>query len=46
MKAIASLEDPAVLKRMLSHFGHRQGAGQHPEHPSRDPLNSWPGLLD
>ncbi len=46
-KVIASIEDPAVIKRILVHLEHRQGAGQHPEHPPRAPLQpALPGLRD
>ena len=47
MKVIASIEDPAAIKRILAHLDHRQGAGQHPEHPPRAPPQLvLPGLLD
>ena len=47
MKVIASIEDPAVVKRMLAHLDNRQGAGQHPEHPPRAPPQLvLPGLLE
>ena len=43
----ASIEDPAVIKRILAHLDNRQGAGQHPEHPPRAPPQLMlPGLLD
>jgi len=29
MKLIASIEDPAVIKRILAHLDNRQSAGQH-----------------
>ena len=46
MKVIASIEDPAVVKRILAHLDNRQGAGQHPEHPSRAPPQLvLPGLM-
>ena len=46
MKVIASIEDPAVIKRILAHLDNRQGAGQHPEHPPRaPPQRVLPGLM-
>ena len=46
MKVIASIEDPAVIKRFLAHLDNRQGAGQHPEHPPRAPPQLvLPGLM-
>ena len=47
MKVIASIEDPAVIKRMLAHLDNRQSAGQHPEHPPRTPPQLMlPGLFE
>ena len=47
MKVIASIEDPAVIKRILVHLDNRQGVGQHPEHPPRAPPQLvLPGLMD
>ena len=46
MKVMASIEDPAVIKRILAHLDNRQGAGQHPEHPPRAPPQLvLPGLM-
>ena len=47
MKVIASIEDPAVIKRLLAHLDNRPGAWQHPEHPPRGPpQRALPGLLE
>ena len=47
MKVIASIEDPAEVKRILAHLDHRPGAGQHPERPPRAlPQLVLPGLMD
>ena len=47
MKVIASIEDPAVIKRILAHLDNRQGVGQHVEHPPWAPLQLMlPGLLE
>ena len=47
MKVIASLEDPAVIKRILAHLEQGPGAAQHPEHPPRAPPQFvLPGLKE
>ena len=47
MKVIASIEDPAVIKRILAHLDNRQGVGQHLEHPPwAPPQLMLRGLLD
>ena len=43
MREIASLEDPAVIKRILAHLEQGPGAAQHPEHP---PQLTLPGLKE
>ena len=37
MKVIAAIEDPAVIKRILTHLENSAGVAQHPEHPPRAP---------
>ena len=47
MRVIASLEDPAVIKRILAHLDQGPGAAQHPEHPPRAPPQFvLPGLRE
>ena len=47
MRVIASLEDPAVIKRILAHLEQGPGAAQHPEHPPRAPPQFvLPGLKE
>ena len=47
MKVIASIEDPAVIKRILAHLDNHPGKGQHPEHPPRAPPQfELPGLKE
>ena len=43
MKVIACIEDPAVIKRIVTHLENGHGAGQHPEHP---PQFALPGLVE
>ena len=43
MKVIASIEDPALIKRILAHLDTRQGTGQTPWAP---PQLALPGLLE
>jgi len=40
MKVIASIEDPAVIKRILAHLDHRQSAGQHPRASTPGPAST------
>ena len=35
MKVIASLEDPALIKRCLAPLKNGRGVAQHPEHPAQ-----------
>ena len=47
MKVIASLEEPALSKRILAPLDNHSGKGQHPEHPPRAPPQlTLPGLLE
>ena len=47
MKVIASIEAPAVIKRILAHLENGQAAGHHPEHPPRAaPQLTLPGLRE
>ena len=47
MRVSASLEDPAVIKRILAHLEQGPGAAQHPEHPPRAPPQFvLPGLKE
>ena len=47
MKVMASIEEPAVVKRILAHLDSHPGTGQHPEHPPRAPPQfTLPGLMD
>ena len=47
MKVIASIEEPAVIKRILAPLDSHPGRAQHPEHPPRAPPQfTLPGLMD
>ena len=47
MKVIASLEDPAVIKRCLAPLEYGRGVAQHPKHPPRAaPQFVLPGLKE
>ena len=47
MKVIASIEEPAVVKRILAPLDSHPGRAQHPEHPPRAPPQfTLPGLMD
>ena len=46
MKVIAAIEDPSVIKRILTHLDHGPGAEQHPETPTPRPAATHTARLN